>query len=120
MSPHHQERATRRGGWRGCPGARAERPGARSATPTAAPPSCPATAPSSARSATGDLAASLGWSWQLDAASRLIGASSGVGSDFRQGYGEADQLVTLARDDTGDAAEISSRARRAGSPRATG
>ena len=58
------------------------------------------------RSATGDLAASLGWSWQLDAASRLIGASSGVGSDFRQGYGEADQLVTLARDDTGDAADL--------------
>ena len=60
------------------------------------------------RSATGDLAASLGWSWQLDAASRLIGASSGVGSDFRQGYGEADQLVTLARDDTGDAADLES------------
>ncbi len=60
------------------------------------------------RSATGDLAASLDWSWQLDAASRLIGASSGVGSDFRQGYGEADQLVTLARDDTGDSAELGS------------
>ncbi len=55
------------------------------------------------RIASGELAASLGWSWQLDAASRLVGASSGVGSEFRQSYGEADQLLELARDDTGEA-----------------
>ena len=58
------------------------------------------------RIASGELAASLGWSWQLDAASRLVGASSGVGSEFRQSYGEADQLLELARDDTGEADQL--------------